>query len=372
VTRNPALDGLRGLAILLVMLFHAGLLDFGWMGVNLFFLLSGYLITQVLLPWKTETLGFYLKRFWWRRSLRIFPLYYAFLALVGVVFLVTGMPANTLEEAPYLLTYSINFRGLFTLHRDSEFFNFIWSLCVEEQFYLVWPLVVFATKKKQLLRVALAVLILSPILRFGLGEYWAEAHGTRNGIGGAMYILPFTQLDGFMMGAVLALVGKDIPRKIALRWGIAGGSLFLILGVTCLLAFWNQDKSLHWSSLGFPIASWGYHMYVWIYSLLAFTFGGLMLQCFNQEVGFIQRLLSHKALRFTGKVSYGLYLIHLPLITLMVKVVPLPETYAGRGWYFLPFLALSMGLAWLSHRFFESYFLKLKNKRFNPVASDPA
>lgn len=370
--RNPALDGLRGLAILLVMLFHSGLLDLGWMGVNLFFLLSGYLITQVLLPWKEAGLSFYLKRFWWRRSLRIFPLFYAFLGLIVLGFAFTGMPANTLEELPYLLTYSINFRGLFTLHRNSEFFNFIWSLCVEEQFYLIWPLVVFFTRKKQLLRVAMIVLLLSPLLRFGLGEYWAEAHGTRLGIGGAVYILPFTQLDGFMMGAILALIGKDIPRKIAIRWGIASLLTIASLGTVCLLSFWNDGRMLHWSSFGFPIASWAYQMHVWVYSLLALVFGGLMVQLLHQPTGRLHRYCSWQPLRFTGKVSYGLYLIHMPVITLMVKIVPLPTTYGGRILYFIPFFALSIGLAWISYRYFESRFLGMKNRRFNemPTASE--
>lgn len=363
--RVKALDGLRGLAILLVMLFHTGLLDAGWMGVNLFFVLSGYLITQVLLPWTERDLGFYLKRFWWRRSLRIFPLFYTFIGIVVVIFLFTGLPHNTLTELPYLLTYSINFRGLFTLHRDSEFFNFIWSLCVEEQFYLVWPLVVFFFRKKNLGRIALAILILSPLLRFGLGEYWAEAHGNRLGVGGAMYILPFTQLDGFMIGAFLAIAGDRVPRNWIKPWFFLSLFAFAVSGAICYFALREKNSDLHWSSLGFPIASWALWMYVWLYTLLASLFGSMVAWLTRLETGMFSNVFSWAPLRFLGKISYGLYLIHLPLNRIIGMKFPLPDTYAGRLLYFIPFAALSILIAWISFQFFESRFLKMKDRRFN-------
>lgn len=365
--RVKALDGLRGLAILLVMLFHTGLLDAGWMGVNLFFVLSGFLITKVLLPWTNRDLGFYLKRFWWRRSLRIFPLYYTFIAIVLIIFAFTALPNNTLNELPYLLTYSINFRGLFTLHRDSEFFNFIWSLCVEEQFYLVWPIVVFLSNRKNLGRIALVILILSPLIRFGLGEFWAEAHGTRLGIGGAMYILPFTQLDGFMIGAFLAVSGHLIPASWIKPWFALSSLLFVISGGLCYWALRENGRELHWSSLGFPIASWALWMYVWLYSLLALVFGSMVAWVSRIEEGTFVKIFNWGWLRFMGKISYGLYLIHLPLNRIIGLKIPLPETYAGRLLYFIPFAGLSILLAWISYRYFESYFLRMKKLRFNPT-----
>lgn len=362
--RVPALDGLRGVAILLVLLFHSGLLDCGWMGVNLFFVLSGFLITQVLLPTKDLGLGFHLKRFWWRRSLRIFPLYYGFLALCLLIFLYVGLPANTFEELPYLLSYSINFRGLFTLHRESEFYNYFWSLAVEEQFYLVWPLIVFALPRKWIPKTSLAIFILSPLLRLALGEYWAEAHGNRLGIGGAMYILPFTQLDGFMVGAWLATTNWKIPRKAG-KWTLA-----LLLLAFAGLGVWGYDRltgmgmNLHWSTFGYPIANWRLLQYVWMYSLIYLLFGVLVWWAASIQKGILIRILQWRPLRFLGWISYGLYLIHLPIQSVMIKLLPLPETYFGRILYFFPFAFLSIGFAWLSRRYVESYFLAFKSRKF--------
>ena len=362
--RNRALDGIRGLAILLVMFFHCGLLDAGWMGVNLFFVLSGFLITKVLLPWTERDLGFYLKRFWWRRSLRIFPLYYTFIGIVVIMFLVASIPSKTLDELPYLLTYSLNFRGMFTLHRDSEFFNYIWSLCVEEQFYLFWPFVVFFSKRKSLARVALAILILSPIFRFGLGEYWAVSRDSRLGIGGVMYILPVTQLDGFMIGAILATVGDKIPVKWIKPWFFGALGLFIVVGGISYWALQEKMTNLHWSSLGFPIASWVNWMYVWVYSLLALLFGSMVAWGTRIQSGLFVRIFRLDAMVFLGKISYGLYLIHMPVIRFMTEFYPLPETYAGRILYFFPFAGISILLAWVSFRYYERIFLRMKDRRF--------
>ena len=118
-----ALDGLRALAILLVMLFHFYfLLEVGWIGVQLFFVLSGYLITSILLNSKTDQLGDYLKRFYWRRSLRIFPLYYLYLIAIAVLYLAVHIPADFTNKIPYLVFYNYNHYPVFeTLSHDVAF-----------------------------------------------------------------------------------------------------------------------------------------------------------------------------------------------------------------------------------------------------------
>src|SRR5690242_8764765 len=103
-----SLDGVRALAIILVMSFHAGLTDYGWMGVQLFFVLSGYLITGIL--WKEKfndsPLGFKFKKFWVRRSLRIFPLYFGYLLVLGIIYLLFHFPVYYPDYAAYLFTYT--------------------------------------------------------------------------------------------------------------------------------------------------------------------------------------------------------------------------------------------------------------------------
>ncbi len=105
----PTLDGLRGIAVTLVLLLHFGYLNGGWIGVQLFFVLSGFLITGVLVADRPAPLGAYLRRFYWRRTLRIFPLYYGYLALLGLCYAVWGRPAELPDNAVPLVTYTYNF-----------------------------------------------------------------------------------------------------------------------------------------------------------------------------------------------------------------------------------------------------------------------
>ena len=362
--RVPELDGLRGLAILSVLLFHAGLLDVGWMGVNLFFVLSGFLITQGLMAAKEERFSFYFKRFWWRRSLRIFPLYYAFIALAAIAFLTTGIPANTLQELPYLLTYTINFRGIFTEYPTLSFFNYMWSLAVEEQFYLFWPVVMFFLRKKWIPRFAIALILLAPLYRFSLGYWWEGVHGSQLGIAGTIYVLPFSHLDGFMAGAFLATTNWRIPNRTG-KWLLRGlSALFVFLG---LLSHWKLgDMGLdsHWSALGYPIANWRMLQYVWVYSLIYLLFGAMTWAACNLEEGWYRKVLRWQPLRFLGIVSYGLYIIHRPIQFAMERLFPEPQLYLEKAIWFIPFGAVSIGLGWLSYRYFERKFLDLKSKKY--------
>ena len=123
-----SLDGVRALAIILVMSFHANLNHFGWMGVQLFFVLSGYLITGIL--WKEKGLegsvGFKLKKFWVRRSLRIFPLYFGFLIIIGVVYLLFQFPGYYPTYIPYLATYTFNYTRTFAgWEGESSVYSFL-------------------------------------------------------------------------------------------------------------------------------------------------------------------------------------------------------------------------------------------------------
>ena len=166
------LDGVRAVAIILVMLFHYYyLLEVGWIGVQLFFVLSGYLITTILLKDKDQEKGFYLKRFYWRRALRIFPLYYAYLGIFFLAFLFYGYPAFFPDLAPFLFSYTYNIYPLVHNFELNPVFTHFWSLSVEEQFYLFWPFVIYHLNRKQL-RIALSlVILLSPLVRFLFGEW---------------------------------------------------------------------------------------------------------------------------------------------------------------------------------------------------------
>jgi peptidoglycan/LPS O-acetylase OafA/YrhL len=163
----PALDGLRAVAIAMVVAFHYGLLDCGWLGVQLFFVLSGFLITRILQAAREQPLGHYLGRFWRRRALRIFPLYFGYLLLLSAVFVATGAPVAFADSALYLFTYTFNLTRPW-LQQGSPAFTHFWSLCVEEQFYLLWPLAVFFLAPRRLPQLAIAMIAVAPVARLVL------------------------------------------------------------------------------------------------------------------------------------------------------------------------------------------------------------
>jgi peptidoglycan/LPS O-acetylase OafA/YrhL len=215
----PALDGLRGLAVLAVIAFHlcavpiasgaawrlaGGVASVGWLGVELFFVLSGCLITGILLDTRDGARP--LATFWARRALRIAPLYFALLA-VAFVLIPTLVPAlrqshpRFLDAAPWYATFLTNV-ALARSHGMAAFgTGHLWSLAIEEQFYLVWPLVVLRATPRALARVTLAL--------FGLGVL-ARAALRLTGVTDAYetYVLTPTHLDGLLAGALLALARR--------------------------------------------------------------------------------------------------------------------------------------------------------------------
>jgi peptidoglycan/LPS O-acetylase OafA/YrhL len=189
------LDGIRALAAFMVILTHWPnvflSLKFGWIGVNIFFVLSGFLITRILISDKTQHLKLYLKKFYVKRSLRIFPLYYAFLGIGFLSFLIftaifpsllqieswkSGYEATKQDYAWYLsyaYNIKINLRYFFSWPDSSNtFFGHLWSLALEEQFYLIYPFIVYFASIKNLKKIVIALIVMCPLLRL-----WASIYG---------------------------------------------------------------------------------------------------------------------------------------------------------------------------------------------------
>jgi peptidoglycan/LPS O-acetylase OafA/YrhL len=370
----PALDGLRGLAILLVMTYHftggtdatasgvnawfSRITGIGWCGVDLFFVLSGFLITGIL--YDTRRSGTYLRDFYARRSLRIFPLYYGVLLVLFVLLpLVPSLPVPGLAEVSanqgwlwsYCCNFAIFFRGdsLFAsgLIRTSHF----WSLAVEEQFYIVWPLVVLCLRRGALLKCCVAGIAAASLLRIGL---------VAGGVG-SVYTFTPCRLDGLLVGAFLALVSRSdgglgtlVPA--AKRTALGAGAL---LAAT-------------WAVTGLDSAHWT--MQTAGFTLLAGFFGSLLvLVLAGPGRGRWRWLVEGRTLRFFGKYSYGLYVWHFllgPTFMRFFSVEILVSHVFGHYWPArLTSMALSFAVsitaAWLSWHLWEKHFLKLKG-RFDP------
>lgn len=363
-----ALDGLRGLAIVSVMLYHFCLphrsfhgadapwllqaAQAGWLGVDLFFVLSGFLITGILL--ETRAHPHYFRNFLGRRFLRIWPLYYASL-LVLLVLLPMVMPTvppqlqGMQDKQIWFWLYAANW--LFV--QEGGFNNtsgaYFWSLAVEEQFYLVWPLVVYWLAPRTLLRVSLAMLAGSLLLRLVLLRLGVPT--------GSLYPMTFTHLDGLAVGSFLAVAVRD-PALMArvqrlLPWiaGLALGGLAVVR--------WSDGNLFFWSR---AMTSAGY-------SLAALLFGALLVWALAGDARRgLRRVFTSAFLRQAGKYSYALYVIHVPVAGVAYPLVQRLLARLAPGWgYDLLFVAslaaafgLSWGLAVLSWHLFEKRILGLK------------
>ena len=331
--RMPHLDALRTLAVAGVIVTHTTTFRgklLGTYGVTLFFVLSGFLITGILLKCRDQAIAHkhrrihLLKQFYARRFLRIFPLYY----LVLTVFWLSGY-APVRDYAGWFFGYLSNFR----MHEPALWYSYLghfWSLAVEEQFYLVWPWVVLWTPPRHLCRLTLAVVALGPLSR-GVG---AAAGMSR----AELWISTLSCLDALGIGALLAVAraqGWFEPlRRAALTYGIAA---LLLLLASRLLEFPVASQAL-WS-LGPALLS------AWLVASASHGFSGI-----------IGRIASWPALLWIGTISYGVYVYHM-LVLLVVH-----KTLHSIPGLLLPLLvtSLTVGVAALSWYAFERPINNLK------------
>jgi peptidoglycan/LPS O-acetylase OafA/YrhL len=290
-TRLPQLDGLRGLAIILVILHNQSpkypslhlelLFANGWMGVDLFFVLSGFLITGILVD--TKHSEGYLKNFYVRRCLRIWPLYYSllFFMFILVPFVHPSEAQTVYSRSSPWWAYPLflqNFLVPAPTYATGPL-AVTWSLAIEEQFYLVWPWVVRYCSSAQLCRIAIAVICASPALRLLLSLGQVD-----------LYTNVFCRLDGLMAGALLALFARSdsfVPARFVRR-------AWIVFLVTVPLAFVTEALHARWI----------------VFSLTALASAALVYLLLYSEQAGLQRALTNRFMVYTGIISYGLYLLH--------------------------------------------------------------
>jgi len=364
----PVLDGIRGIAILAVLLFHfvapenrdgfantavSWLFSYGALGVDLFFILSGFLITGIL--YDSRTAEHYFRNFYMRRLLRIFPLYYGVLIVIFLVLpLIPGLRGSELTELrahqAWAWLYAVN---IYLAIHDGWVLSYIehfWSLAVEEQFYLIWPLAVslLAAKPRVFLTFSLIVAAASFVGRIvaavaGAGPVVIEV------------LTPF-QLDALAIGGFFAVYlrqpgGEDGARRLVLPLALAGLGLLVI-------QFCARHLPLRGNVLE-SVRGGAFHLL-----LAALLLRGLL----GPASSGLSQFLLIRPLTFLGKYSYGLYVYHHFLSyyfgihrtdlmladTLGCSYMTALVLQAGAG------IAASIVLAWLSYEFFEKHLLRLK------------
>lgn len=333
---RPDVDGLRAIAVVSVVIFHAfpSLLPGGFIGVDVFFVISGFLITGLILK-DMEAGRFMLAHFYARRTLRIFPALILILLLAWCV----GWIALTSTEYRKLGRYVSggavfvnNFlfwqdAGYFDSHPDTKPLLHLWSLAVEEQFYLVWPVLLMGLRRMGWIAAGMALLLL---LSFAYGVWKVQVDMT-----GAFYS-PLTRLWELLAGAALAYrlhVRGQSGRQTPGTWH-AAMEVSALAGVLCLLAglIWIHPQR------AFPGA----------WALLP-VLGAVLLIASGQHSWWGRRLLSQPALVWLGLISYPLYLWHWPLLSfarVLNGETPSPTVRAV-------LVAFSIGLAYLTYRWWE-------------------
>lgn len=347
------MDGLRGIAILLVILYHnfnfIEYFNYGWLGVDLFFVLSGFLITDILL--RTLQEPHYFRNFYVRRVLRIFPLYYLVLVFFILVLpLFNNTPVNTsyyTRHQAWFWTYLQNW--LFILHPEGDtraLFHF-WSLAVEEQFYLIWPLLIFLIKKpKKVFIVSLLLLILVIIARILIWRYRSHFQTFE-------WLLLFTRIDGILIGSMLAALiryNPQLPKKYFTAFVV------IFTAFNFLYYFFKKGQDPN-----FPVwAIGGFTSFCFVFAI--FVYLGL-----DRENRVINSLLTIKPLTVLGRYSYGFYVFHLPVKLFLDKPVTGFAAVVAEKNIFLQNLtaaiivsAAGFLLSVLSYHTFEKHFLKMK------------
>jgi peptidoglycan/LPS O-acetylase OafA/YrhL len=355
------LDGIRGIAVLLVILIHSHLCSFGWVGVQMFFVLSGFLITRILVSESGQDLKSYLLRFYWRRGLRIWPVYFGFLILCGVSYLLIEIPETMGAAWIWLTTFTYNLVRYLPGFNDSNYFGHFWTLCVEEQFYFVWPFVVFFLSRAWLQRVVIALVVVGPLVRL-LSALWL---GTQLEMASAVvkgvHNWPTSHMDAFACGALLAV----LPAKLTERFSNQAIKLFICMCLLTVVAGLAQawicqinNRTPSWLALGYG-GLVDYYQYTWAYTLLNMTSAALVWCAIHEN--WIAKLLRTSWLVHIGKISFGLYVIHLPLMHISHRIWP-ASYHSPQGLLrFVIYFAVCLAVASTSYRFFEKRFLALKD-----------
>jgi peptidoglycan/LPS O-acetylase OafA/YrhL len=370
-----ALDGLRGIAVALVLIFHfswsfpdstpwlAKIRDHlwgGWLGVDLFFALSGYLITRGLVKVSPYGIGKRLKLFWARRAFRIFPLYYIVVILGTVVCLAIGA-RDHIPGVGYWL-YFQNYTLAFD-HLPLRWTAHFWSLAIEEQFYFVWPVFVLMAGKRLRIVGAVSLFIFCILLRTGLMVGLPKLHlenWDKEQIAKFVYRATPTHMDGLLMGALLAMFDEDKSHALGVAFRKYRAPMNVVTGLALLAlvvvtkGFGTYDRRV--MIVGYPLLA------IFFTTAISLTVDGKLPAA-------LSGLLSRGILASFGKVSYGMYIFHWVFVALFAeKQAEYCKTLSTGAAVGVGVGAITIGivvsyvLALISYRFVEAPFLTLKDR----------
>lgn len=322
--RQPSLDGLRGIAVTLVFFYHHNLLNIGWSGVELFFVLSGFLITAILR--RTRDDGHFWKEFWIKRATRIVP------PLIPLLLVVILFDHTVVAWIPgYLLSLG---DVIAYIRPEYQMTRPLWSLAVEEHFYLLWPFAVRCLKRCWLIAILVLIIVAEPTLRGFVV--------TRVPDWELVYFLTPFRLDGISLGCLLALAMESPRAQKALgRFSssclVIAASIFAGLRLLLGLRFSRGNEPFYNAAA---------------YSLIALLAFLLIANLVTRTRSIAARVLAWRPLVFLGTISYGLYLYQCMCRDLIMRIPGIPSHDVA--WFSAP---LTVVTAWLSFTFYEKPLL---------------
>jgi peptidoglycan/LPS O-acetylase OafA/YrhL len=348
VRRFGSLDGLRFFCIMAVIWHHAPLwtgmqdpatiLTRGFLGVDFFFVLSGYLITTLLLR-EEHTMGrFSLSGFYWRRILRILPIYFLLVSVLGFYFIVIKGQTELLELLPFYYLFLSNY-----LIDDIPLLAPMWSLAVEEQFYMIWPLMLLLLPRRIILPVLGVLIAVNVVIITG----FAEVGPTWGPLKFALFSTTYAPI---LLGAAVAVVlnsraGFDaLYAVVGHARGVIGSFLLLIVAIQVLPA----------------------DLRGWPNMVLHLLMAGGLIGIVVREDHALRGLFTLRPLARVGEISYGIYLYHLFALDVAIRVLPGQDT--GSQWAVLVlYTVITIIISEISFRTIERYFMGLRHKPWGRV-----
>jgi peptidoglycan/LPS O-acetylase OafA/YrhL len=369
-TYFPALDGVRALAFLMVFAQHYLNLPWGWAGVDIFFVLSGFLITGILYDSRDQPHR--VGNFYIRRTLRIFPLYYGLMLLLVVSYplmrwqwswawlvwpayvgnFARGIHPFTLGSPLQMLADFQPLSG--TIHSFQLYLGHFWSLCVEEQFYLIWPWIVFRIRdRRKLIFICVAFVVICPLMRMA-GEHLLPQYMLEQEV---LYRWTPFRIDALLLGGLIALIRRGPSAERLLKSARIGFSIMVpfvaMYAVYFLLHLHRGLSSPVW------VFTWGIVFVDW--------FAACLIVIALDPKSFVFRIFNHRALRWIGRISYGAYvyhdIFHPQIETVMEKLLPHHQKFGTAA----VALVLTLLVAWASFRWFETPFIRLKERWTSPA-----
>jgi peptidoglycan/LPS O-acetylase OafA/YrhL len=344
----------------MVFVFHVNLLDVGWMGVWLFFVISGFAVTSSLLGSVAESSWQQIRNFYARRALRIWPLYFSYIVLIYVG-LFPWSKNPSFGNLPYLASFTYNFRMAFTVSGDDIgwYLGHLWTLSVEEQFYLLLPVALVFLSRRNLELLLMAIIILCPLARWRLGIFY-QMDG--------VYFFGPDHFDAFAVGVLIALyrpVFENQYKYARPAMFVAASAFVLYCAVYLIVGVAMHGISPEAAKNIIRVRIVGQGREIFLYIMMYVVSGALIIRVLTKKPSLFFRVAQNKYVQGVGIISYGVYMFHPAVLHVIYTILgwdtPHKAVIARLIVLTLAF-PIVLCAASLSFRYLEQPFLKLRKK----------